>query len=170
VSEAPDYIEPLLGWRLWRIAHGGSEVRLTSPFYRTTWPPSEPLLARCAHLPVWRRRRRHHVPEEDCTCGIYAASLEVLEHEIPGASLWGWPRLAIGRVALWGRVVQTERGWRGEMAYPERLFVILAPGGDRDKATRIAEGLERYGVEVGVIGAPTKHARFDSLPDLLEVA
>ena len=110
------------------------------------------------------------MPETDCTCGIYAASLEVLEHEIPGASLWGWPRLAIGRVSLWGRVVQTERGWRGEFAYPERLFVVLTPGADREKAWRIADGLGRYGVEVGLIDAPAKHERFDSLRQLVESA
>ena len=31
---------------------------------------------------------------------------------------------AVGTVALWGRVIEHERGWRAEFAYPDRLTLV----------------------------------------------
>jgi hypothetical protein len=45
----------------------------------------------------------------------------------------------VGEVALWGRLVETERGWRGSAAYPIRLFV---------PDDEIARGLEPYEVPI----------------------
>jgi hypothetical protein len=46
----------------------------------------------------------------------------------------------VGRVALWGRVVEHEEGYRAQRAYPQMLYV-LGPAGT---AARLAS---RYGVE-----------------------
>jgi hypothetical protein len=54
----------------------------------------------------------------NCTCGIYAAkSLEHLRKN-------GYDRCGIyGEVCLWGTVVEHERGWRAQLAYPKNLFL-----------------------------------------------
>src|SRR5206468_9312394 len=72
---APDVVEPIVGWRLWRIAERGGSARLRSLFVHDVWPYLEPLQARCA-VPRLSRRRRppHDPPVTDCDCGIYATS------------------------------------------------------------------------------------------------
>jgi hypothetical protein len=50
----------------------------------------------------------------------------------------------IGRVLLWGSVVEEDAAWRAELAYPQRLLV---PTLLRD-AYGVARDLEDYGVPV----------------------
>jgi hypothetical protein len=72
------------------------------------------------------------VPGERCACGIYAAgglssalaffgSVGLRElREVEGRPVL---HRVLGRVALWGRLVECEAGWRGQLAYPEHLFL-----------------------------------------------
>lgn len=91
-------------------------------------------------------------PAEMCSCGVYAARyLNTAFHYAPNGmyatdrlNLYASPqnmgRLgALGRVALWGKVVIHETGWRGEFAYPQALYVA-----DESLKTALAE----YGVPV----------------------
>jgi hypothetical protein len=151
---APDYATPIVGWRTWRVVSRGRAARLLSPFYRTVWPTGRPLHAVCqSKEPL----SCHEVPTLECACGIYAAVVEALDREIADVAFHGWPRLAIGQVALWGRVVQAERGWRGEFAYPEKLFVLEPRPADRRRAARAARALRGgYGVPVVVVPAPIR--------------
>jgi hypothetical protein len=72
--------------------------------------------------PTWR-----------CYCGFYAyKTLEALkasnyvETPVPAATL-KYPKLGVltvsGRVALWGRVVDHELGYRAQHAYPQLLHL-----------------------------------------------
>jgi hypothetical protein len=37
-----------------------------------------------------------------------------------------WERaVVVGTVKLWGRVVETQRGWRAEKAYPESFITVV---------------------------------------------
>ncbi|MGZ8600645.1 MAG: hypothetical protein ACXWX6_10660, partial [Actinomycetota bacterium] len=75
------------------------------------WPPRLPVAAECA------KRRHHHVPGLDCTCGIHATlATDRLRRTRDPAVL--------GRVALWGRVLEHEHGFRAEQGYPQRLALI----------------------------------------------
>lgn len=56
------------------------------------------------------------VPGDSCKCGIYAAESR------EKAAVYGTDGI-VGRVALWGRVVAHEQGWRGEFAYPQALYL-----------------------------------------------
>jgi hypothetical protein len=136
--EAPDLIEPIEGWRCWRIEWepDGAANRvlvLRSPVFGRLWPPRAALLADCESEED--RSAEHAAPEASCRCGIYA-SVELgkpLSH-VPfdrrdfdrGGSLIplqvGW---LLGRVALWGRVVECQEGWRGQCAYPTGLRLPL---------------------------------------------
>lgn len=65
----------------------------------------------------------------------------------------------VGQVALWGDVVEHERGYRARYAYPVKLWVL---GGEK----AIAEALEKaYGVEV-VAGEPEGWSQQDMLTPL----
>jgi hypothetical protein len=106
--------EPIEGWRTWTLAgtRDGSEVLLL-PIAGTgkPWPPRQAALAVCG------KRRRHRVPGLDCTCGIYATfATDPLRRTRDPAVL--------GTVALWGRVLEHELGYRAERGYPQRLSLI----------------------------------------------
>lgn len=58
----------------------------------------------------------HDVPDEGCTCGVYAHKDRrfILDH---------YDRTVIGVVALWGKVIDAENGYRARYAKPVMLAV-----------------------------------------------
>jgi hypothetical protein len=152
VTEAPDFVEPFEGWRVWKVVRSDGRCSLASVVKRTLWPPGEALAAEClgfgrlfARL---RRRPRHDAPELRCDCGIYAAALEGVGQYVAEAPCRGVARV-LGKVALWGTVIECERGFRGSHAYPTRIYVP-ADAGDpwRISWEEVALDLCRYGVPV----------------------
>jgi hypothetical protein len=58
----------------------------------------------------------------------------------------------IGRVSLWGSVVEGELGFRAASAYPEHLYVPpRRANGPAVPALAIADGLADYGVPIEVL-------------------
>jgi hypothetical protein len=61
----------------------------------------------------------HAAPDEDCRCGIYAAATArqaAASVTVPARPREDIVHRVIGRVSLWGTVVECERGWRAERA------------------------------------------------------
>jgi hypothetical protein len=107
-------LEPVQAWRCWTLSgsRDGSRMRLT-PIAGDgrAWPPGRPASATCV------RHRTHEVPQLACTCGLYGVNdPDMLRQSRDPAVL--------GSVALWGRVVEHERGFRAELAYPQRLRLL----------------------------------------------
>jgi hypothetical protein len=90
--------QPVIGWRSWDVFDG----KLVSPYQGTPWTPGQPVVAMCDDEPVERV-----APD----AGIYAARDR--EHVADGE--------VIGRVALWGDVLECEYGWIAQYAYPYAL-------------------------------------------------
>jgi len=151
---APDYFEPVVGWRAWYAVEGGGAVHLMSLFHPTPWPQGEPFAATCrAWKPFWRRRSNGHEPPHDgCGCGIYASSLEAAGRYVPShVQRARWP--VLGTVSLWGSLDECERGWRASLAYPRRLYVPAVRMRRARVRSRIAAGLQEYGVPIEVVDA-----------------
>jgi hypothetical protein len=162
VSAAPDLFEPLLAWRSWFVVDEGDGARLASPLYHTVWPICETLAAECEQrgrylLKPWRKRPpRHEAPDEPCTCGIYALSqveplrIYVYPYDLPRKRIL---QQVVGRVALWGTVVEYEAGWRASMAYPDRLYLPAwrASGAALADIDDVALGLADYRVPVEIV-------------------
>lgn len=113
--EAPSVsVEPVHAWRCWTLSgsRDGSWVRLT-PLGGDgrPWPAGRPASATCI------RYRTHVVPHLTCTCGLYAVN-------DPDRLRQSRDPAVLGTVALWGRVVQHERGFRAEFGYPQRLRLL----------------------------------------------
>ena len=157
MSLAPDYVEAVVGWRMWYAVEEGSAVRLSSVIHRTLWPRAAPLVAacRCLRVPLWPfARPRHEAPAADCRCGIHAASIGMMRTYLPEQLQWTKLVPVVGRVALWGVVHEHERGWRAAFAYPESLFVPTEELDPR-RARRVIDGLRRYDVPVLAVTGST---------------
>jgi hypothetical protein len=125
----PDAITPLLGHRLWEIRHGALRSLWCGAL---PWAPHQRATAACHHPQgplasrlTGRDLPLHAAPDPRCSCGIYAASAP---EDLP--TDWSGTRNVVvcGTVALWGRVVVAERGWRGQFACPVSLTYEPCPG------------------------------------------
>jgi hypothetical protein len=123
-------VGPLVGWRLWHVDGG----RLRSWTRGTPWPTHARFDARC---------RRHAAPHLGHGCGVYALRTRELAESLV-AALPGPARqpIALGRVSLWGHVVENVDGWRAQHAYPFDLELI---GGDEGTARSLRQA---YAVDV----------------------
>jgi hypothetical protein len=121
---SPD-VEPISGWRVWNLSSGDAGLRLQPAGSGVDpWEPRRVVEARCG-LPALLTFAigPHKAPDIRCRCGIYASrSLDEFERPRPA-----WPPApVVGTVALWGTVVEHERGWRAEFAYPARLRLVCS--------------------------------------------
>jgi hypothetical protein len=137
-----DEAAPVVGWRAWVVTETAEGLRLASVLYDDVWTPGTTALATC------RRREDffaepmppHPTPSAACGCGFHAAQdpADALSY-LRGRDEAGTVCRILGEVVLWGRLVETETGWRAAAAYPVRLYVA-------DEA--IAEALAVYGAPV----------------------
>jgi hypothetical protein len=151
VSEAPDYIEPFEAWRVWKVVRYDCEYRLCSVVRRTVWPVGQALAAECLRarglIARLRRTGAHHAPDVGCECGIYGARLDVAGEYL--AEEPASVACVIGRVALWGTVVECQYGFRASRAYPTRIYLPVDAGRRwRVGWDEIALGLARYRVPI----------------------
>ena len=91
------------------------------------------------------RAPEHGAPNSDHDCGIYACrEREDAERLIEQLDGRGRLPTALGRVSLWGRVIENTGGWRAQFAYPYDLELF---GGSRELAAALRR---RYGVDVAL--------------------
>jgi hypothetical protein len=146
--------EPIIGWRVWRIVpfqrRGGvPERRLTALANHAVWTPMMRAEAWCIGGAP-HRAAPHEAPWPDCMCGVWALHTRE-DAEEKWATTNG--ELCIGAVALWGRVLEFEHGYRAQYAYPQELIFL---GGDGQLAAEVGQ---LYGVPVRTVRAPEKKPR-----------
>ena len=182
----PDKISPEIGWRVWLVVARADGLRLHSAVQaRVEWPVRRELRAECRRLPTPEALGRitagvatpHSAPDESCGaggghgCGIYGTKdpsgcTEFLKGSYsPGQVLGGSVvHRVFGTVALWGKVIEAEKGWRAEFAYPVELWVpqhrYVASGSNVEGVQApglpvegIASGLSDYRVPVHILTA-----------------
>jgi hypothetical protein len=96
----------------------------------TTWAPNQALRAACL------RGAHAVIPSHNCSCGVHAYRWQ---GDDPANGAFESSHLVPGIVALWGRVLEYEDGYRAEMAYPAAL--ILPPnldGAERESLEKCA--------------------------------
>lgn len=161
--------EPIVGWRAWRIIDyrrrgTDDEPRLASLTGRETWQPRRRTEATC--LPEKSRRFGfgygvgpqvvHEPPWPSCNCGIWAVrDRDAVEDLLARERDLGV--VCFGPVSLWGRVLEFERGYRAQYAYPKVLFFY---GGDGRLARQVQE---LYGVSTWTVQDP-RLARLEPPP------
>lgn len=117
VTEIPDLLEPITGWRLWFVTNGLRLRSLTSslPLWHPETPPAR---AKCGC-----GVRHPEAPAWEGHCGIYALKSRQLLGDFGGRYISNFSEfrlhgLVFGRVALWGRVIEHKNGYRAELAWP----------------------------------------------------
>jgi len=124
----PDLSDAVQGWRAWTVERTlpkfGLAPKLFSATYDDYWAPHVAHRALCEYH---GDKEGHHIPDERCTCGFYAAkSLKhLLSMGYATFNYSGQPNreLVIGKVAMWGKVLEGNQGWRTEYAYPVILYI-----------------------------------------------
>ena len=116
-GHAPDLIEPVVGFRNWRILRTGPALgELSSPYFPVAW--SEPVIrAECRR---WRTPEAlldtpHVAPQSECGCGIRAY------HTPTGEFSKVDYRAVSGIVTVWGRIEIGADEMRAELARVEAL-------------------------------------------------
>lgn len=171
---APDYAAPILGWRSWFVVEAAGALRLCSIVYHTLWPPRRELVASCRggeHRLRPELPAGHGAPEADCRCGIYACeSAAAATHFLsrsrtPARQTLGF---VLGRVSLWGEVVECQRGWRGERAYPASIFVPR-PSAEGCLPLAHSPGPEAIALALRGYGVPVESVACESVSELASV-
>ena len=142
----PDYISPIVGYRVWIWGTLGLKSLCGQP-----WRPGQSQVARCKASAIVGRGKAtddvHDAPQANCTCGVYA--VKTLDHFRSA----GYERFGIhGEVYLWGKVVEHELGYRAQFAYPKN-FVLppdLIPSDTKEMETRL-EALAEYDTDVFIV-------------------
>jgi hypothetical protein len=173
VTVAPDFVEPVIGWRVWYAVEDAGSIRLSSIIHKTLWPAGAPLAATCRRLRIPLFSTRKHVaPSAECRCGIYATTPPALREYLAVGSAWAdVVRIVpvLGRTSLWGTVHESEHGWRASMAYPKELFVPTASLRP-PWAERVMRELRSYRVPVRPVSGTTVDGVLDEVATLTALA
>lgn len=166
--------DPVVGWRVWRVlrpidrkmsaielatellageregedgqVEGLFRPRLRSLTQPVYWAPRTELESTCDLV---RDGVPAHGggPDSACECGVWALRTRESADEVFGAYADSGVPVAIGRVALWGRIIEHNRGWRGQFAYPLDLEAFGAA------PAAVADLAEQYGVPAQLLTA-----------------
>jgi GNAT superfamily N-acetyltransferase len=124
---APDLIDPVIGFRQWRLVQGG----LCSPFSDVRWDEAvvDAVCPLGAHGP-------EAVPAEACSCGIYA-----LYEPCPRTASTATADLVSGAVVVWGTIQLHANGMRAGSCRIIALELPLSRGRKRTECVAAAEAL-----------------------------
>lgn len=129
LAKVPDkYVEPFVAYRSWGWSAEGIASLNGAP-----WTPKVAFEATCHYRDDWKwlvasattdetrkwlQSKEHYVPNENCTCGMYAGIN--MRHLIDIGYI---ERGIHGEVHLWGRLMRHTLGWRAQFAYPKYFIV-----------------------------------------------
>jgi len=112
----PDLMEVITAWRAWRVVNNGG-YRLKALGTEHIWEPKAQVNAKCDS-----RSAAHPAPAMECQCGVWA--FKELDGLVAAIGTSYGEIKVLGQVSLWGRVVETENGYRAEKAYPAELWLF----------------------------------------------
>lgn len=147
--------EVIMAWRAWGAEDLGRVAVLRSITRRTLWPLGEPLRAE----DFGGHNGGIYAFKTDAGALHYGEEVMQYLHDDGLYLQYLWPKeskpkktvrgIVYGRVAIWGKVIEHELGYRAEFAYPQSLIVPTTYG---DDPAGIARKLgNAYGVEAIVV-------------------
>jgi hypothetical protein len=110
----PDLLGVITAWRAWGVTMGKGGLRLKALGVSHVWEPRKMVDATCT-------KGKHPAPRMDCECGVWA--FKELDGLTSALNKYSEVRV-LGNVELWGRVIETENGYRAQYAYPSELWLL----------------------------------------------
>lgn len=110
----PDMVQVITGWRAWKLKGG----LLSALGVDATWPIKEAIRAACRN----GGNESHLAPYWNCQCGIWA--FKDIDRLVAAIGSGYSDVSVLGSVSLWGRVIETENGYRAQYAYPSELWLL----------------------------------------------
>ena len=157
--EMPTSIEPIVGWRVWRLHATAGGYALRSVMRDDIWPAGEPMRALC------EQHRGFAVPSIGCTCGIYASDSP---ESLARANACSARTSVVGAIAMWGTVAEHATGMRSRFAYPARLRLVCAACLASGRGAVEPMVVERTGADL--VALCMRHARRASGPGSLDAS
>jgi hypothetical protein len=139
VPAAPDLIEPVIGYRQWRLRGGA----LCSPYFDMSWRRGVNT-ARCA-APGGHGEA---APGHACTCGIHA-----WYRPCPRLASAATGDLVAGAIVVWGAVELHPTGMRAEHAMVVALALPVVSRTKRRRVREVASTLEVPAVPARLLAA-----------------
>lgn len=131
----PDRMGEVIGWRAWNVISLGRILRLRSKVHAAHWPTDDWVYAECSGA-SWQRGRDSQArmcdssedgrcPGEHCACGLYAAASAEQLDDLSYATTYmqGGSISVVGQVAMAGKIIEGDKGWRAEKARVYKLYV-----------------------------------------------
>ena len=115
-EDPPLSLDPIVGWRTWRLKRHDDVPTLVSVTREVMWPPQAVMRSACIACGA-------NGPGRACSCGLYAASTP---EYLAASGIFNARTSVVGAVAMWGRVVEHDNGARARFAYPARLRLVCA--------------------------------------------
>jgi len=129
--------EAIIAWRVWRLLSNGKNATLLSCVTGEAWQAGAPMSTK-ETIEIFQTRNGIHAFKEKTLPKNY-------DYEIP--NITHGECLVYGQVALWGKVIEHEDGYRAEHAYPMHVFIP-----NIKNSTIIAQTIRKdYGCEVTVL-------------------
>jgi hypothetical protein len=117
--------EPLLGYRGWHVVDAGDGKGYALKSLHVSFIWDRQVRAFCHYQAAMFLNGKHNgniSPDPGCSCGIYA---QLPEHPI---SEWDTAKQgkvsASGTIAMWGRIIQCERGYKAQYAEIQSPLVL----------------------------------------------
>lgn len=135
--------EPIIAWRVWRI----EDEQLISMFANSRWPFGIPLQSEeRPTIHKWKYVGFENIIVANPT-GVHA--FKDLR-DAKSYSLLSYDNLCIiGEVYLWGTIIEHEKGYRAEFAYPKSLKILQLPICKESEFKALENALRNnYGCEV----------------------
>ena len=112
----PDRVEPITAWRAWKVFNDAGSWKLKAVGMTGVWEPRKAMEAICG-----ASKEKHPAPGYGCECGLW--SFTTLDDLVPALENYTDLKV-IGKVAVWGRVIECEHGFRSSHAYPTELWLL----------------------------------------------
>lgn len=112
LAPVPDMVAPIVAWRAWKV----SGKNLQALGKSVIWEPKKIIEAACDAV------GHKDAPVKDCQCGIWAFKSD--DNLIKAVTAGSYKMTVMGQVSLWGRVIETENGFRAQFAYPKELWLL----------------------------------------------
>jgi hypothetical protein len=128
---APDFVDPIVGFRQWRLADG----RLRSLYSGIPWHGPE-MRASC----IWGHHDQDNSPANACSCGIYA-----YYEPCPRTASACTRDFVAGAVVVWGRIELHVKGMRAQYA---RVVALELPVSRKRKRVEVRQAARSLGVSV----------------------